>query len=158
MKRVDAIWNHPEYQRYLKELMDCEQEREFCRHTPEHFLSVARLTCLLAAEEKMVFEKELVYAAALLHDIGRSLQYKEGIPHEEAGAGIAEKLLPDCGFTAEESQEVLELILGHRTKREGKELADFFYRADKLSRNCFCCPAQEHCNWPEEKKNLEIHW
>lgn len=158
MKRVNAIWKHPEYQRYLKELTECERERKFCRHTPEHFLSVARLTCLLAEEEKIAFEKELVYAAALLHDIGRALQYQEGIPHEEAGILIAEKLLLDCGFTTGESKEVLKLIRGHRTKNEGKELAAFFYRADKLSRNCFCCSAREDCNWPEEKKNLEIRY
>ena len=41
-------------------------------------------------------------------------------------------------------------------KSDKVDLPGLFYRADKLSRNCFLCPAQEDCNWPEEKKNLEI--
>lgn len=158
MKRVNAIWSHPEYQQQLRELTDCERERQFCRHTPEHFLDVARLTCLLAQEAGVLFAKELVYAAALLHDIGRALQYKEGVPHEEAGIRIAQQLLPDCGFEPEECAQVLDLIRSHRTGQEGTELGTLFCRADKLSRNCFCCPVQADCNWPKEKKNMEIRY
>ena len=51
---------------------------------------------------------------------------------------------------------MLKLIGSHRTKSDKADLPGLFYRADKLSRNCFLCPAQADCNWPEEKKNLEI--
>lgn len=44
MERVNRIWNHPAYQEALGKLTAYEAEREFCRHTPEHFLAVARLT------------------------------------------------------------------------------------------------------------------
>ena len=158
MERVDRIWNHPAYQSCLKEICACEAERIFCRHTPEHFLDVARITCLLAYEKEISADREIIYAAALLHDIGRHLQYREGIPHEQAGARIAGTILPDCGFSGEEQDEILHLILGHRTKTDREDLAGLFYRADKLSRNCFACPANEACDWPEEKKNKRITW
>ena len=53
MERVNRIWRHPEYQSCLEKIRVCEKERIFCRHTPEHFLDVARITCLLAYEEDL---------------------------------------------------------------------------------------------------------
>ena len=50
MKRVNAIWNHPLYQKNLKELQKLEKDRIFCRHTPEHFFDVARLTWIYTLE------------------------------------------------------------------------------------------------------------
>ena len=50
----------------------------------------------------------------------------------------------------------MRLIREHRTAGQAEDLAGLFYRADKLSRSCFSCPAREKCDWPEEKKNLEI--
>ena len=121
MERVNRIWCHRTYQECLEKIRAHEETREFCRHTPEHFLDVARLTYILALEEgicrKKKFRgkksgrsfcraeeqaselKELIYAAGLLHDIGRHLQYEKGIPHEKASAEIAEKILSDCGFS-----------------------------------------------------------
>ena len=183
MERVNRIWNHRVYQECLEKICAYEQEREFCRHTPEHFLDVARLTYILALEaglltggtkaekaDKTAGEggsaesgsleretgRELIYAAGLLHDIGRHLQYEQGIPHEKASAEIAEEILLDCGFEKEEREQILGLILSHRTRGEDGSLKALFYRADKFSRNCFACPAQEACDWPAEKKNLEI--
>ena len=48
------------------------------------------------------------------------------------------------------------LIRSHRKKEAETDLAGLFYRADKLSRNCFSCPAEGECDWPKEKKNREI--
>jgi len=154
--RLDQIWRHPRYQECLKAIQSCEAEREFCRHTPEHFLDVARLTYLLALEAGLSADKDLIYAAGLLHDIGRAAQYEQGIPHEKASVQIAEEILPDCGFNREEREVILRLIDSHRKRSLENDLASLFYRADKLSRNCFSCPARESCNWPDEKKNLEI--
>lgn len=159
MERVNRIWRHPYYQACLAEIRRLEAERKFCRHTPEHFLDVARITCLLALEQGVQADREQIYAAGLLHDIGRHLQYRQKIPHEQAGAAIAEEILRDCGFDGQERSSILRLILGHRTKPEDGEkttLSALFYQADKLSRNCFSCPVQDECNWPEEKKNREI--
>ena len=156
MKRVNAIWRHEEYQKSLRKIEAWEREREFCRHTPEHFLDTARLAWILVLEAGIQADKELIYAAGLLHDIGRFRQYEEGIPHEQAGVQLAEEILKDCGFGPGEREEVLELIRGHRTRQETGSLPELFYRADKLSRNCFSCPAEERCDWPQDKKNLEI--
>jgi putative nucleotidyltransferase with HDIG domain len=156
MERLNCIWNHPEYQSCLGKIQEREAEREFCRHTPEHFLDVARLTYLLALEAGVPVEKELIYAAGLLHDIGRHLQYDSGISHEQASVQIAGGILKDCGFDEKERSEILRLIGSHRTQQDGNDLAALFYLADKLSRNCFTCPVQEACNWPKEKKNLKI--
>lgn len=158
MKRIDAIWRHETYQSCLEKLSKWEEKREYCRHTPKHFLDVARITWILALEAKMPAEKEIIYAAGLLHDIGRFRQYEEGIPHEQASAQIAEEILKDCGFEESEQEQVLELIRSHRIKeRENSQsLSGLFYQADKLSRNCFSCPVKEKCDWTEEKKNLSI--
>lgn len=158
MERVNRIWNHPYYQECLGKIRAWEETREFCRHTPEHFLDVARLTYILALEARTdrTADKERIYAAALLHDIGRHLQYEKGIPHEKASTELAEGILADCGFAADEREGILELIRSHRTRQEGDSLEALFYRADKLSRNCFACPAEGKCDWSKEKKNLEI--
>ena len=161
MERVNRIWRHPRYQECLEEICYCEEGRIFCRHTPEHFLDVARLTYLFALERGITADREQIYAAGLLHDIGRFRQYREGIPHEQASAVIAQEILAECGFDREEQEAVLRLIRSHRTKPseaklEQADLAALFYRADKLSRNCFSCPAQKECDWPENKKNMEI--
>lgn len=188
MERVNRIWNHPFYQECLGKIKDCEQDRPFCRHTPEHFLDVARLTYLMALEKTMSAprnmtspqtmgqsqtefsaqtnpssrntppNKELIYAAALLHDIGRFRQYEEGIPHDEASVEIAEQLIPACGFTEEESAVITAMIASHRKKDNPDSLNALFYKADKLSRNCFACPAEKDCNWTAEKKNMEIKY
>ena len=40
----------------------------------------------------------MIYAAGLLHDIGRYEQMKKGTPHHLAGARLAERILTDCDF------------------------------------------------------------
>ena len=71
MERIQKILNHPLYQEQFKLLQDAEKDREFCRHTMEHFVDVARLMYIYTLEEKTNVSKELIYAAALLHDIGQ---------------------------------------------------------------------------------------
>ena len=99
MDRVNQIWNHPLYQTELHKLQLLEADREFCRHTPEHFLDVARLAYIRALEENYPVSKELIYCTALLHDIGRARQYEDGTPHDEAGAAIAGQILNELGFS-----------------------------------------------------------
>lgn len=91
MDRVNQIWRHPVYQEHYKKIQELESERIFCRHTPEHFLDVARLMYIYALEKHLELPKELIYAAALLHDIGRAQQYQYNIPHDIAGVEIDRK-------------------------------------------------------------------
>lgn len=158
MERVNRIWNHTYYRQCLDKISALEADREFCRHTPEHFLDVARLTWIFAMEEGLDIERGLVYAAALLHDIGRFRQYEDGTPHDVAGVEIAERLLPECGYTEQETSVIVDMIASHRKKGSGKDIDGLFYRADKMSRSCFLCLAERECNWPAEKKNMVIRY
>ncbi len=157
MERLNRVYHNPVYQLLLGELKELEAGRISCRHEETHFLAVARLAWIRCMERKIPVEKELLYIAAFLHDIGKGRQYREQIPHEEASAEYAEQILREEGFSKEEISYVCGLIRSHR-KLQGNEdeLQQIFYQADKQSRACFCCPARNLCNWPEEKKNSLI--
>ena len=107
----------------------------------------------------MPLEKDIVYGAALLHDLGRYQQYEHQIPHHEASAALALEILPDAGYSLEETAMITAAILRHSSCRQEEQqlLADVLYQADKLSRNCFQCKAQADCKWPEEKRNRTIY-
>ena len=158
MERIHKIWEHPLYQEQFQALQKAESERIFCNHTLEHFLDVARIAYIENLEQEYAVSKDLIYAAALLHDIGRHLQYTEGVSHEEASAQLAETILTDCGFTGTETEEILQAIRLHRYPgtAENTGLPGLLYRADKKSRACGFCKAKGQCNWPEEKKNLKL--
>lgn len=160
MERIQLIWHHPVFQEQFAMLQEAEKDRIFCRHTMEHFLDVARLMYIYSLENQDELDKELIYAAALLHDIGRYEQIAKGTPHHESGARIAGVILPECHFTAEETGQILRAIRKHRSFDAHPEelLSDYLYRADKQSRNCFCCPAKTECSWKEEKKNHQIFY
>ncbi len=155
MERVNQILQSESYQRYLKKNEEAEMGRIFCHHDMRHFLDVARIAMLLNLEEYYGIEKELVYAAALLHDIGRWQQYEDGTPHEKASAMLAPGILVKCGFNEKESEVIVRAISLHRNSevKDNKDLNGLLYRADKLSRACFACEAEKECNWKGEKKN-----
>ena len=175
MERVHKIWEHPLYQEQFQNLQLAETERRFCRHTLEHFLDVARLAYINSLENDVGLPKEIIYAAALLHDIGRYAQITRGISHEKAGAELAGRIMADCGYLPEEISAVQEAILNHRNTGDAamseqisagsrknqahsasSALSALLYRADKQSRCCFACPAAGECNWSQEKRNLQI--
>jgi uncharacterized protein len=161
MKRVNDIINHPVYQEQYRLLCQAEKERPFCRHTMEHFLDVARLMYIYNLEEKAGIEKEIIYAASLLHDIGRYEQIARQIPHNIAGAHLAGIILGDCGFDTDETKQIQDAIKGHRIKSEpdrdsAMDLTTYLYRADKQSRMCFSCGAFAECKWAADKKNMTI--
>lgn len=159
MERIYRIQKHPVYKEQYKLLREAEKTRTFCGHSMEHFLDVARLMYIYNLEEQAGLEKELIYAAALLHDIGRYEEIKRGTPHHISGARMAGEIMEACGFQKAETEAVQRAIAGHR-KAESMEaeelLTAYLYRADKQSRNCFSCQAEPLCDWPTEKKNLRI--
>ena len=142
----------------IKKIQKLESERIFCRHTPEHFLDVARLMYIYALEEHLELPKELIYAAALLHDIGRAQQYQYNIPHDIAGVEIAREILTDLHFTEQEKELILSSIGHHRKGDSCSTLAALLYKADKQSRNCFLCSAASECYWSDDKKNMKIEY
>ncbi|MBQ5558865.1 MAG: HD domain-containing protein [Lachnospiraceae bacterium] len=157
MERYHQILTHPLFQETMEELGKLEKERKFCNHTLEHFCDVARIMYIFSLEEQSELSQDMIYATALLHDLGRVAQYKYGEPHHEAGKKVAEPILKDCGYDAEEIGQILGAIGCHRKEiEEADELSLYLYRADKLSRNCFACKAVDECYWPEEKRNHTI--
>lgn len=163
MKRVNEIYDHPVFQEKFRALQEVEKDRLFCKHTLEHLIDVARLMYIYALEHDLSISKELIYATALMHDIGRIDQIEQGTPHEKAGAALCDVILPDCGFSEEETAVIQDAILHHRNRTYESEvlgehdtLSELLYWADKKSRNCFACEMKKECNWDEEKMNLKI--
>ena len=161
MKRVNAIFRHPLYQTYYRRLEEAEQGRIFCRHQMTHIMDVARIAYIHRLEVGLGLDLEVIYAAAVLHDIGKVLQYEEGIPHEITGEKIAAEILDglagENAFSETEKAMILTAIRGHRKLRDEPEVLErLLYESDKASRMCFACPAEPQCDWNEEKKNKEI--
>lgn len=160
MQRIGQILEQELYQEYLNRNEKAELQRKFCHHDMGHFLDVARIAAILNLEEKYEISKEMIYAAALLHDIGRWKQYEDGSPHEMVSARLAPEILVKSGFNNGEIDMIVTAISQHRNAdiRNDKDLSGLLYRADKLSRACFACKAEKDCDWKAEKKNrwLEI--
>lgn len=85
MKRVNEIYDHPVFQEKFRALQEAEKDRLFCKHTLEHFIDVARLMYLFALEQELAVSKEVIYALALMHDIGRIDQIEKGFPTSRQG-------------------------------------------------------------------------
>ena len=160
MDRIDRIMGHPVFVENLQKNKAAETGRDFCRHDMVHFLDVARIGTIISLERCIPIDRELIYGAALLHDIGKHRQYEEGIPHEQASASIAAGILADCGFTRREMEMVTKAIEAHRDASVAgeKSLKGILYLADKASRPCFSCEAEPECNWKGDKKNLKVRY
>lgn len=162
MQRVQKIYRSDAFQHNLEENRKAEVDRRLCKHDMRHFLDVARLAYIFSLERGYEIPKEIIYATALLHDIGKHCQYKDGTPHEIASAELAEPILIDTGFNEREQSEILAAILAHRSGVKVSEskslLAEVIYDGDKRSRRCYDCEARDECNWGDDKKNLNIKW
>lgn len=155
MKNIDIIMNNSMYTESLEKLKKYEENREFCNHTIEHFIDVARIVYIMVLEEDLKVSKEVIYAIGLLHDIGRVKQYEEGIHHDIASVDMSREILKETSFTEEEVKIILNGIANHRKESDNK-LEEIIYRADKLSRQCFSCKAENECYWSKDKKNFKI--
>ena len=85
MERCNKIYNHPLYQERIKIIEERETDRIFCLHNLAHSLDVARIGYIMILEQNLNIDKELFYAASLLHDAGR---YSDK-PHNLSGAELA---------------------------------------------------------------------
>lgn len=157
MERFNLILNDEQYLYYLKKNKTLEKGRKFCKHNIKHFMDVARIAYVINLEENLGFEKEIIYTTAILHDIGKWVQYENGTPHEIASWEIAKLFLKNYKFTESETELIRKGILGHRNKKS-EGFSWLIYTADKRSRLCITCKAKDECNWSDEKKNLEIYY
>ena len=161
MDRVDRIIYNDEYRRLMETVRNKETDRIFCRHGLEHCLDVARIAYIMNIEQGYAIDREIIYATALLHDIGKDEQYESGISHDVASERVADAILggmpEDVAFEPADAAAIKTAILGHRKLRVNSQpLERLLYAADKASRACFACPARNACNWSDDKKNLSI--
>lgn len=157
MDRIQKIMNNSTYVNSMSYIKEAEKDRQFCLHGLEHSLDVARICHIINLEEALGFNKEVIYAMALLHDIGRSVEYKAKLSHHKAGSDIAVAILNDAGFDEEETLLICDAIASHKhVEASMKDLKYLLYKADKLSRNCFDCSMYAECYWDENLKNKEI--
>lgn len=154
---ANKILKNKRYSLLVKQLEELEKDRIFCGHDMEHFMSVARITVILCAEKHINADNDVIYSSALLHDLGRIEEYTKGIPHDIAGAETAAEILDEVGCPEDKKTLIIKQIISHRCC-EGEEntLESVFCTADKMSRLCFCCKAQDKCNWSEHKRNNDI--
>ncbi len=102
----------------------CE-EREWCKrlisfvamlygdddhHGLDHVLRVTCWSFILASRVRA--DIDVVVASALLHDIGRSGEWR-GVHHAKASSLIASIVLRSLGFPAEKVENVVKAILAH---------------------------------------------
>ena len=155
MKRVELILSSTVYKDYIEQIRVREETRRFCRHERNHFWETARTAYILYLSGEVAcpeFEgfssdavKEMIYAAAFLHDIGRFLEYDDpSKDHAAESAVLARPLLIEAGFSVDEIPLVLQAIAHHRRK-DGEGFDLLMYRADKESRPCYDCPALGDC-------------
>ncbi len=154
---TNRILRDAEYQDALCRLKKLENGRKFCLHDMEHFLSVARICCILCAENGIDADKDIIYSAALLHDIGRIVEYTTGESHHIAGKNISDRILARTGCSDEFRQKVTDIILNHgEYEDDDSSLNRYFFLADKKSRMCFMCEKTAECYWKDDRKNMEI--
>ncbi|AFA47878.1 HD domain-containing protein [Acetobacterium woodii] len=155
LNNTNLLYQNQTFQSYLQKINDCEQKRRFCHHDMNHFLAVARIASIKATEAGFKLSRDLIYTTALLHDIGRFVQYQDKTPHEIASHHLAISLLENLAFTGAENKLILDAIRNHRNP-QAQGFSQVFYQSDKLSRACFSCPVEKECDWSDTKKNLTI--
>ena len=155
------ILENRDYKYYLEQINEVEKDRIYCRHGLDHYLAVAKISMLLARECEIDVDEDIVYGAALLHDLGRyDIEAKN---HEDVSCQLAEKILPDCGYEPVKIRVIVDLINSHRgryfiseiqhlRKTKQLDLNACFRIADQISRKCFECQAVDTCKWKEEEK------
>jgi len=151
MKRLNQILHDQEYRSLIERIETLETDRLFCKHDVAHFLDVARIAYILNLQEKLGYDMEIIYTAAVLHDIGRAHHGE----HAPVSADMALPLLQKYGYSPEETALIINSIRSHG-KSGSHPFDDLIFRADKRSRLCFRCHEQQECYWPPGQKNENL--
>lgn len=148
MERVTTLLHSQEYREHVQKIYDKERQRSFCKHDFHHFLDVARLSWIFLLQDGIEYLKDVVYAAALLHDIGRWKEYNGEGCHAQLSAELALPLLINAGYSPQERKIIVDAISEHRQQEEdffSTPLSTALRKADKYSRLCFKCSSQVQC-------------
>lgn len=158
LPRVNKLIDNPLYKKYLLKIAEAEKKRKYCKHDFDHGLAVARIAYAFLLEQgETCPEKEVIYTAALLHDIGRWVEYETGEDHAQASAALARPLLEESGFNPEEIKVIGRAIAEH--SRHGSENLSVLGRslalADNWARDCRSCQAKDNCyKFTQEMRQL----
>ncbi|MDD4801777.1 MAG: HD domain-containing protein [Syntrophomonas sp.] len=166
MKRIDLILKDDIYSEYIRRNTDEEMGLKYCRHGLPHHIDVARIVYILVLEHNdlsyfvkeygltgRLAAKEVIYAAGLLHDIGKWKEIQEGVDHAAYGARLARDLLPRAFFNDNEIDIITKAIYDHRNISEQMSfLGERLHRADNLSRVCSQCEQRLECPKREIKE------
>ena len=139
----NKILKNSKYKSYYKKLKHAEMDRIFCKHDIEHSIDMAKLCMFYCKKNNVPYNSDVIYSAALLHDIGRAIQ---GGDHEKHSADIAMSILEEIQCSSSEIDQILSLISKHRDfSQEINTVESLFALADKKSRKCYECKAQDAC-------------
>jgi len=146
MDKLNDILNNPQFRRCLKIISNHEKNRIFCKHGTPHLESVANIALKLNKLEGLNIDPEIIYAAAYLHDIGRS-DTKSGVPHAHASVKLAKPILEQADFSEDEITLIIKAIRHHSEQESASAegLVRILYLADVKSRNCSICKAKAKC-------------
>lgn len=167
--RIEVVRKDPFYLDCLSLNGERERDRLFCRHDYRHVVLVSQISCKIIKQTcgLNTFIKteglngiksalEVVYAAGLLHDMGRWLQYDTGEDHALAGSVIAAGVLKRAGFSEREALVITRAIREHRKALPGQSyLGRVLCLADDLSRPCGSCSARLDCYKYEYMENIK---
>lgn len=152
MDRVDKIYNHHKFKEIMSKITDVENGRIYCLHGVEHSFDVARIAYIMSLEKGFNIKKDVIYACALLHDLGRGVNYHN---HTPKSVELSDEILRDCDFGENEILQIKNAINVHGDEN-GNGLLGIIQRADKLSRLCFNCKSIDTCKWKREELNMNI--
>lgn len=159
MERLNLILMDPFYLQCLERNKLAEVDRKFCKHSFQHAIDVARITYMLCLESESLAKfieennlkstevlKEVVYTAAILHDLARWKQYESGGDHALLGGDMAGEVLQKYSFQPREIELIISAIRQHRSLGSSPNLLDNNLNlADDLSRPCTQCSAKDDC-------------
>jgi len=144
-KRIDRIIKDDDFIKYMGYNEKHEIDRIFCHHDMAHLMDVCREAWIIKLENNFGLSKDVIYAAGLLHDIGRWMEYEGGMDHAAASAELASEILDHCKFSTDEKHRIIHAIINHRYNENDDELSRVLYTADKQSRFCQICKARNQC-------------
>ncbi|MGE5398493.1 MAG: HD domain-containing protein [Chitinophagales bacterium] len=159
MKRIELILKDPSFIDYINRNTLSDQEHRYCKHDLAHMIDVARITYILILEQQSIGNyittgslsgkmaaRETIYAAGLLHDIGKWKEYMTGEDHAAFGARLAREMLPRLFFNDNEIDVISQAIFEHRNiSKDMSFLGEKLHRADNLSRVCSQCTESTNC-------------
>jgi uncharacterized protein len=126
--------------RQLKTIVEKEMEGASPAHDISHVIRVYNL-CLKLAKYEPNVDLDVLRTAALLHDIARTKEDKEGhssalgVDHAILGAEMGDKTLREIGYPEEKIKDIKHCIAAHRFRGENPPRtieAKILSDADKL--------------------------